>query len=149
MHIGLALLCLSAAVWNGNFLFRVLARDAVIRGFHRDHYSAPAFYLRAVYAGERVILLTPSAGNFFLTNDYDWIKPPHLRGETVATPEELMRLSAPGPRPVLILVQRPFDVEAILEDLRAAHPAADCGLRPDVNDRRWDLGICRLAALSP
>ena len=148
LRIGLVLLVGGAAAYNYDFIFRVLARDHTARGFHRDQYTIAAFYLQQDHRGEYVVLLTPAALNFFQSNDYDWIKPPNLEGEVAATDDRLLPIlaAAPPQRDLLVLLERPSDIAAMMAQVRAAYPAARCAPRPDPDDQRWDLGVCRISA---
>ena len=137
-----------AAAANYHFLFDVLAPDPFVRSMHHDQYTVPAFYLHDHYHGEYVVLATSVMDNFFLSNDYDWIKPPGLAGRTVDHIDALVPLqpAPPSGRDVLILIQRPFDVEGTIAHIRTAYPGAACDIRPDVWAKRLDLGVCRLSS---
>ena len=137
-----------SALYNYDFIFRRLARDHTARGFHRDQYTIAAFYLQEHYAGEYVVLLTPAATNFFQSNDYDWIKPPALDGIVAGSDDQLLPAlaAAPAQRDLLVLLERPADIGAMLARVRDAFPRAECAPRPDPDDQRWDLGVCRIAA---
>ena len=152
VRLGLALVALLAGAWNYFFLFRVLAVDHQVRGSHRDEYSTPAFYLHEHYQNEWVLLLTPIVQNFFLPNDYDWIKPPGLQGDYALRVEAVLPFerTPPPDRDVLLLIERPFDIAAVMERVRDLYSGSSCELRRDPDDSRWDLGVCRIpAAVKP
>jgi hypothetical protein len=143
-----------AGAYNFHFLFRVLARDSMVRTFHRDPYLVPAFYLRQHYGGEYVVLVTTESGNFFLPNDYDWLKPPGLEGQTVTNREAPLPIDPPPPtgRDVLLLVEWGFPITPVIQQVPALYPGATCEYRKDPDGPRWrggptwDLGVCRIPA---
>ena len=149
-HGALALVVVAAGIYNYHFLFQVLAPNRIVRTFHRDHYTVPAFYLKRHYHGEAVVLLSPFTQNFFAGNDYDWIKPHGLRGLVAEDEAHLFTLLSitSADHGILVLLERPphFDVEGLQTAVRAAYPGATCELRRDPDDRRWDLGVCRIPA---
>ncbi|MBP1683967.1 MAG: hypothetical protein H6Q33_110 [Deltaproteobacteria bacterium] len=148
VRVAFALVAVLAGAYNYVFLFHVLAVDHKVRGFHRDEYSTPAFYLQQHYRNEWVVLVTPMVENFFLPNDYDWIKPPGLQGDFALRPEAVLPIehTPPAGRDVLLLIERPFQLEGLMAQVPAMYPGASCELRRDPDDSRWDLGVCRIPA---
>lgn len=148
LRVVFVLVALLAGAFNYVFLFHVLATDHQVRGFHRDEYTTPAFYLREHYRNEWVVLLTPVVQNFFLPNDYDWIKPAGLQGDCALRPEAVLPFERPPPasRDVVLLIERPFQVETLMAQVPGVYTGASCELRRDPDDARWDLGVCRIPA---
>jgi Ca2+/Na+ antiporter len=147
LYAAFAFVAVLAGGYSYHFLFRVLARDPRVRTFHRDSYTVPAFYLRQHYHGEYVVLLTSEAQNFFLANDYDWIKPDGLEGQTVTDAAALQPIAPtpPAGREVVVLIEWPFAITDVVQHASAFYPGAACEVRHNPDGSRWDLGVCRIA----
>jgi hypothetical protein len=148
---GLSLLAVLAALYNGHFLFQVLAKDSLVSDSHRDDYTLPLFFVHQNYQGEYVILLTPEDGyiakNLFEPNDYDFLKPASLEGQVTTDPEVVSRIVRDAPdRAILLLVQRPFNLEALAVQVPARFPGATAFIRPNKGDNVFDLLVCRIPA---
>ncbi|GIW41709.1 MAG: hypothetical protein KatS3mg076_2286 [Candidatus Binatia bacterium] len=141
--VALFLLLAASAAYNAHFLFFRLSRDPVTRAYHRDVYTVPAFYLHHHYAGEYVFFLTDTVRNFFLPNDYDWLKPPDLAGETLEDPQQFFRPRRVDRKAVLLLAERPL-LEGLVPKVERTYEEAACEIRRDPDDSRWDLAVCRI-----
>lgn len=148
-----AVFCLVAALAgfsNARFLFGELASSKKVRASHRNEYTVPAFYLQRHYRGEYVVILAPDdgyvIGNFFEPTDYDWIKPAGLRGEVKTRVEDVLDPSTPlpGGSGILMLLQRPFDLEREISRIRQVYPAAECRIARNPDEPAHDLGACRI-----
>lgn len=138
----------AAALWNAWFVAAVLGPDHSVRAAHRTPYSVPVVYLGKHYRGEYVVLLSRTPVNFFEANDYDWLKPPGLRGHVSVGVEGVLpfETAPPAAEEVLLLIARPFEIATVVSQVEDYYRGATCELHPDPDHPRHDLGVCRIPA---
>lgn len=146
----LTAVALATAAVNGVFLFAFLAPDPLVRFAHHNAYIVPADYLLRHHRGEYVVLLSPEVPNFFESTDYDWMKPPGLRGRVALAVEEILPFhpSVPGGRATLLLIARPFHIPTVMAQVADLYPRTTCELRRHADSELFDLGVCRIPKAS-
>ncbi|GIW40984.1 MAG: hypothetical protein KatS3mg076_1561 [Candidatus Binatia bacterium] len=140
--------------WNFDVYFRKFAQDPRVREAFKNQYTTLIRWGRSHGAGREVFLLSLVDRFFdptyYYRSHYSWLVDDVLRGHDARDVHDLFRprVSDPGARPTVI-VQRPYEEEAVAELLRALYPGTRCEPVLEPDNPYVAFTVCELATTTP